>query len=203
MKNFNIQYIIEPGRKGFQTLAVVTKEGQKLYLHSKYDPLREADNYKQKFNPSRYDAVIILGLGLGYHLLPLTGILDKYKKIILIDILKNIESEIRKNKDLNRVLNDKRIILLTSQDSVTIENKISASAAVGFDLRTGYYGYPILASSSARFDLDVSVCREESFYYPLAEKALPDELFAAELFPIAHAVVGFLVQVVQYARSDV
>ena len=67
------------------------------------------------------------------------------------------------------------------------------------------YG-PVLYDNSPddpAFDLDVSVCRKESFCYPLAEKALPDELFAAELFPIAHAVVGFLVQVVQYAHSDV
>lgn len=46
--------------------------------------------------------------------------------------------------------------------SETIENKISASASVGFDLRDGYYGYPMLASSKARYNLNTG---EIGFYF--------------------------------------
>jgi len=42
----------------------------------------------------------------------------------------------------------------TETFSETIENKISASASVGFDLRDGYYGYQMRASSQARYNLN-------------------------------------------------
>jgi hypothetical protein len=50
----------------------------------------------------------------------------------------------------------------TETFSTTIENKISASASVGFDLRTGSYGFPMYASSSARYNLNTG---EIGFYF--------------------------------------
>ncbi|MBU5436668.1 DUF115 domain-containing protein [Tissierella sp. MSJ-40] len=57
----------EDTKKGDKTL-YVEKDGKKVYLHSKYDPIRESeailDEYKEVLNDT---TVIFYGIGLGYH----------------------------------------------------------------------------------------------------------------------------------------
>ncbi len=93
----NIKYAIEQSKEGQPTLSVTNDAGKKIYLHSRYNPLKEAESLKDKFVPEKFDVIIILGAGLGYHLTALNEIKDKYIKIIIIDFIKDIEKEIVKN----------------------------------------------------------------------------------------------------------
>ena len=69
---------IEETRNGDKTLCV-TKDGKKIYLHSRYNPIREAETIVDSFEDIDEDTnIIFYGTGLGYHL---QMILEKYKKI--------------------------------------------------------------------------------------------------------------------------
>ncbi len=74
---FNIQIITkaesldrEATKTEIPTLKINTEKGS-FYLHSKYDPLKEAGNLIKNFKADEHDIIVILGLGLGYHLFEL------------------------------------------------------------------------------------------------------------------------------------
>jgi hypothetical protein len=118
----NIKYSVEQSKDGKATLSAINNEGKKIYLHSRYNPLKEAENLKDKFIPDKFNMVIILGSGLGYHLLALKEIIDKYYKIIIVDIIKDIEKEIAKNPDTGFLAKSSRIKFLTGAHTNEIED---------------------------------------------------------------------------------
>ena len=71
VKNFNDNFIIEQTRNNQETIKV--KKGESyIYLHSKYDPMREAETVIRKFEEKETidenSHVIFYGAGLGYHI---------------------------------------------------------------------------------------------------------------------------------------
>ncbi|MDD5090239.1 MAG: DUF115 domain-containing protein [Candidatus Wallbacteria bacterium] len=77
-----------PARTGSPTLKIVT-EGRELFLHSRYDPVREimsdidSQGGFQSLNPD--NILVILGCGLGYHLLELVRYASPEKKILVCE----------------------------------------------------------------------------------------------------------------------
>ena len=87
-------YTIEAARDGKPTLRV-RPAGKDLYIHSAHRPLSDARIFENSFNPEKYDILVVLGAGLGYHLQGLRDLTDDYRRIIIIDALPGIEKEIR------------------------------------------------------------------------------------------------------------
>jgi spore maturation protein CgeB len=54
------------GRRGHRTARVTGEDGSQVYLHSLYDPIREADEYVPENTQQK--TVVFLGAGLGYHI---------------------------------------------------------------------------------------------------------------------------------------
>lgn len=57
-----------PSKKGPMTAKVVTPDDRTLFLHSRYDPEREAQEFCRALAAEDAACVILCGLGLGYHL---------------------------------------------------------------------------------------------------------------------------------------
>jgi hypothetical protein len=56
-------------KSGLPTLVMEEEPGKVVYLHSKYDPVQEAERLISQFEDvSDYEHVIFYGLGLGYHI---------------------------------------------------------------------------------------------------------------------------------------
>ena len=123
--------MIEQSREGTPTLSVTDEAQKKIYLHSRYDPLKESEVLKDKFIPDKFDALIILGSGLGYHLLELKGIKDKYRKIIIIDILMDIDKEIARNPFTDFLAKSQNIKFLTGISSSKIEEILNSEIDFG------------------------------------------------------------------------
>jgi len=134
----DIKYRIEQSAANLPTLSIINESGKEFRIHSKYNPFGEAETLKEKFNPEKYNALIILGAGLGYHLLPLKEIKDKYKKIIIIDAINNINEEIVKNPETGFLTESGNIIFLTglSQNEIQAEinNEIDFEKINGLDV---------------------------------------------------------------------
>ncbi len=60
------EYIVEEAKDGSPTLAI-RKEGKVYQVHSRYNPQKEADQQVQNSNLVNPKLLVILGLGLGYH----------------------------------------------------------------------------------------------------------------------------------------
>lgn len=65
----NQPFIVEESRSGHPTLAVQKDEGR-LYLHSKYHPIQEAEKFVAQFKNEveQYEHLFFYGVGLGYHI---------------------------------------------------------------------------------------------------------------------------------------
>ncbi|HXK65959.1 MAG TPA: hypothetical protein PK348_06805, partial [Spirochaetota bacterium] len=81
-----IEFFLEPSKENYHTLRVKAEDGSFRYIHSKYYPTKESSYLQDIVNPEKYDACIILGIGLGYHLKYLATIIPFFKQIICIDI---------------------------------------------------------------------------------------------------------------------
>lgn len=57
---------IAPSKKGPATASTRTHDGRILYLHSRYDPVKEADDIVNAFEFDDAACIVLCGLGLGY-----------------------------------------------------------------------------------------------------------------------------------------
>lgn len=83
---YTIHYSILPSKEAYPTLRVRGEDGTMRYIHSKYYPSKESAFLHDIVNPEKYDSLIIIGIGLGYHLLYLCDKVHLYRQIICIDI---------------------------------------------------------------------------------------------------------------------
>jgi hypothetical protein len=84
---YSIEHTKEPG---YDTIAVIDTLGRKKYLHSSVAPSREESLFTELLRDPGSKTVVVLGCGLGYHLKPLEK--DNNSRVIIIDVLENIES---------------------------------------------------------------------------------------------------------------
>lgn len=59
--------IVEDSKTGIPTLKIVI-DGRTQYVHSKYDPEKDAERFVSKFKGETYKHVLFVGAGLGYHI---------------------------------------------------------------------------------------------------------------------------------------
>lgn len=61
-------FLLEESKSGFNTLAI-KKDNKKVYLHSRYNPIREAEAITEPFRDlGENTKIIFYGTGLGYHI---------------------------------------------------------------------------------------------------------------------------------------
>ena len=130
-------YIVEAAKDGNSTLYIL-REGKKIPLHSTVSPAGEAGLLKNFFDPGRYDKLVVLGIGLGYHLSPLSGNLDRYSAVILIDILKGIEKNITSNPETGFLTRNRKVTFVTGLDAESAAEKavslLSIDSASGISI---------------------------------------------------------------------
>ena len=119
----NITYRVVKSRQGAYTL-VFMLDGREYPLHSMINPLRESKSLEEKFNPALYDTLIVLGAGLGYHLVPLSDSVQQYKRIIIIDVLKDIERSIATNPPVSFLTSSDNVVFLTGEKTGDLGKKL-------------------------------------------------------------------------------
>jgi hypothetical protein len=104
---------------------LVTKERKKYYLHSKYDPIKEAETWVDSvsIDPATVQEIILIGVGLGYHVSLLA---EKYSNII-IHVFEFNYSFIKWVLDRREIvaINNKNVILHYGKDIANLLNQLS------------------------------------------------------------------------------
>lgn len=76
----------EKSRSGEPALSGLTKEGTRIYLHSKYDPVKESGKIIAAWNLKKTDSdILILGFSLGYLPLAMANELAPSKNLYIIE----------------------------------------------------------------------------------------------------------------------
>ncbi len=83
-------YEITLSNSGLPTLSYLKPNKSKVYLLSKYDPIREASRLIDSFDVRDCSNFIVLGIGLGYQIGELINSIPKTSKIIVIELDKSL-----------------------------------------------------------------------------------------------------------------
>jgi len=76
---------VAPSRSGAPSAEYALADGSKVTLHSRYDPLDEADGFARAADTDKVTTYIVLGFGLGHHVKALLGAMRKGSRIIVIE----------------------------------------------------------------------------------------------------------------------
>jgi hypothetical protein len=124
MMDDEIKYSLVPTREEHPSLTVHIN-GTEQALHSKMFPSKEADTMRQELEPGSADMCIVLGVGLGYHLIPLKEYAQQYKSIILIDVLPQAKELIASAKICSFLSAEENIIILAGISPAEIRESLS------------------------------------------------------------------------------
>ncbi len=120
----NIKYRMEPAKDGNPSLLVI-QDGREIPLHSRINPLKEGSSSDYNLDPEKFDFLIILGCGLGYNLIKLKELSDKFSSVIIIDILPGIENEIAENPHTSFLVQSGNISFYTGMDLRGLDASLS------------------------------------------------------------------------------
>ncbi len=138
MEENSLTYSLDKARNGAPTLSVIDESGSRVYLHSRYDPAREAGVAADTIDPARYDVLVVLGTGLGYHLTPVLESIDRYRQVLLVEFL-DIQGEITENFTCPALLRNSNVHLISGQHTGTVLEFLSAT--LDFDNARGIQVY--------------------------------------------------------------
>lgn len=85
MEKIPQQYALEKAHNGSLTAQLRLASGRSFYLHSRWDPEREAADWLAQVERRPNTLYLILGFGLGYHVRALLDKLPKNSQIVVID----------------------------------------------------------------------------------------------------------------------
>ncbi len=131
------EYIVEPAKDGSMTLAM--KKDDRVYqIHSKYNPQREALQQVQSSKLVNPKLLVILGLGLGYHIRACLEEL-KGKNLFIVLIEKDIEAfrVALETVDITDLLESDKIrwvIGVPEEEGYAVLNEMIKSAGIALQL---------------------------------------------------------------------
>lgn len=108
---------METTRSGYPTLKVFYEE-KEYYLHSKYNPIREAETWAKGFY-EKGKLSILIGLGLGYYTKELLKIMDKEDRILVIEPCEKILN-LAQEVGIKELLDDSRVFLCLDSDKMKL-----------------------------------------------------------------------------------
>jgi hypothetical protein len=131
------EYIVEQAKNSSKTLAI--KKDDKIFqIHSKYNPQREASQQVKNMGFRNPKMLVILGLGLGYHV---RACLEELKdeNLFIVVIEKDIEAlrAALESVDITDLLNSQKIrwvIGVPEEDGFAVLNDMIKQAGIGFQL---------------------------------------------------------------------
>lgn len=134
-------------RSGAPTAVVLCTDGAARALYSRYDPAKQAVREAGAWDAAGASVVIVLGLGLGYHLEALAARLPESVKFIVFEKRPELAQAALERADFSALIQSGRLVL-----NVEFDNERAAAATIG---PAAVFRHPAL------FDIDMD------YYYPL------------------------------------
>jgi len=153
---FDASLSLQASRAGPMTASVQTGDGRTLFLHSKYDPRREAADFVAGLDVEDAACVVLCGLGLGYHL---KALFERFGDETVVFVsepdLLTIKTAFE-TTDLSKEFATGRAIILTSHDKAILHERLH-DHATGLMFGTVFAVPPVARDHAADFH---STCRQ-------------------------------------------
>jgi hypothetical protein len=138
---------IRVSRQGGKVPAV-TKGGKLLYIHSRFEPLQEAERLIREIDVEGYTLFIVLGFGFAYHIEELIKKIPRESLVLAIERRPSVLRSALEQRDLSPLLEDDRLVVLLNPNeeeiSEALRGKSSRRAAFiphrgSFQIEPEYY----------------------------------------------------------------
>jgi hypothetical protein len=121
---FDASLELQPSKSGPPTASVVTSDGRRIYLHSRYDPVREAAEFCKTLEKPDAACIVLCGLGLGYHVKALFEIYGDESSILIGEPdLVTIKTALERT-DLSKELSTGRIEFITDLEKAALHERL-------------------------------------------------------------------------------
>ena len=91
-------------RSGHLTVKIKRPDGGEVFLHSRFDPIKESRNQLESFEFEPLDTIIVFGSGLGYGVLELSDRLGPGNHLIVVERHPDLFLEACKNRKFQKIL---------------------------------------------------------------------------------------------------
>jgi hypothetical protein len=109
-------YPCEASRSGQPTMRAQTSDGRDLYLHSRHEPLKEAEQLLGDINPRETFVFFLHGLGLGYHAELLFERISKESILCVMEPDLVLLRTAMEQRDLSKLIESGRLLFFTTLD---------------------------------------------------------------------------------------
>jgi len=144
-------YPLEPSKSGQPTLRVQTSDGRTTYLHSRYEPAKEAGKLIESIEVERKTTFYVLGFGLGYHL---EKLFEKASDEAIFCIFEPDIQAIRaalESRDISHIIGSNRLLWFWDTDKSIFFRRLTPQTA-------------LISIGSETIEHAASVQRHEPFY---------------------------------------
>lgn len=137
-KGFNRSLLDKPGstiveivesKTGEPVPAVITGDGKKLFVHSRIDPLREAERSVSESSFDDKDLIIVMGFGFAYHCQVILEKCGNDARILIIEKESQLLLKALENRDLTGLLSDSRVSILIDPDEESITGMLKGKTS--------------------------------------------------------------------------
>lgn len=111
-------------RTPFPSLKIMTDGGKSIVLHSTYDPIGEARRLLESARLREKVNVSVLGLGLGYHVLEMMKMEDKFGIILAVESNPGIFKTAMHLVDMSPMLTSKKVVLAVGENPLDLQEMI-------------------------------------------------------------------------------
>ncbi|WP_418791014.1 6-hydroxymethylpterin diphosphokinase MptE-like protein [Phosphitispora sp. TUW77] len=119
-----MQIIPEKARSGLNT-ARVDNGSRKIYLHSKYDPVKEAGLLINNYEIGPGDIVVVYGAGLGYHIAEILDRVGKNGRVYIFQIGYQVFECLKKISNLEDIVTDSRVTTIVEDDVSPLSGRLA------------------------------------------------------------------------------
>ena len=94
----------------------VKSDGKNVPLHSRFDPVKEAERFVSEISDFTFDLFVIYGFASAYHIELILNKIGKYSNILVIERSAEVLRKSMESRDLSEILKDDRIIICADPD---------------------------------------------------------------------------------------
>ncbi|HEY9071058.1 MAG TPA: 6-hydroxymethylpterin diphosphokinase MptE-like protein [Candidatus Ozemobacteraceae bacterium] len=153
-----LRYLIEPSKSKLPTLAIQTGETT-IQIHSRYDPVREAEQQIASQNYRNPRILLILGLGLGYHIRAALEQLKENYYIVVVEKEMQALTQAVRHADLSDLFESDKIrwvIGVPQSELFAVMSDMIKQAGIAFQLflkTLVVFDHPALAKAHGSYHL--------------------------------------------------
>ncbi len=117
LEDYSAGYVeVVESKTGHPVPCINTDDGKKLFVHSRIDPLREAERFISEIDISDKDLIVVLGFGFGYHCGLLLEKISSEVNVIAIEKDMPLLRNALQSRDLEGLIGLKNFYILADPD---------------------------------------------------------------------------------------